>query len=68
MLRLDAMDVIPVNNGCDAGVPGMDTNNVDTVFLRGKLMQSKGEPVGVDPHRVGPLVHQWRDYGVTRSG
>jgi hypothetical protein len=36
MLRTDAINVMPVNNAYGAVVLGMDTSNVDTVFIAGR--------------------------------
>jgi 5-methylthioadenosine/S-adenosylhomocysteine deaminase len=68
MLRMDAINVMPVNNVYGAIVLGMDTSNVDTVFIGGKLRKSKGKLVGVDLNRVSRLVHQSRDYVVSKAG
>jgi 5-methylthioadenosine/S-adenosylhomocysteine deaminase len=37
MLRMDQINVMPVNNAYGAIVLGMDTSDVDTVFIGGKL-------------------------------
>jgi hypothetical protein len=42
----------------DAIVLGMDTSNVDTVFIAGTLMKWKGQLVGVDLRWIGQLVVQ----------
>jgi 5-methylthioadenosine/S-adenosylhomocysteine deaminase len=68
MLRMDQINVMPVNNVYGAIVLGMDTSNVDTVFIGGKLRKSKGKLVGVDLNRVNRLVHQSRDYVVSKAG
>ncbi len=68
MLRMDGINVMPVNNVYGAIVLGMDTSNVDTVFIGGKLRKSKGKLVGVDLNRVNRLVHQSRDYVVAKAG
>jgi hypothetical protein len=46
----------------------MDTSNVDTVFIAGKLLKWKGQLVGVDLRWIGQLVQQSRDYVVSRAG
>src|SRR5262249_57652209 len=38
MLRMDRINVMPVNNVYGAIVLGMDTSNVDTVFIAAKLI------------------------------
>jgi 5-methylthioadenosine/S-adenosylhomocysteine deaminase len=68
MLRMDRINVMPVNNAYGAIVLGMDTSNVDTVFIAGKLMKWKGELVGVDMRRIRRLVEQSRDYVVAQAG
>ena len=39
----------------------MDTSNVDTVFIGGKLMKSGGQLVGVDGARVTKLAQDSRE-------
>ena len=68
MLRMDQIDVMPVNNVYGAIALGMDTSNVDAVFIGGKLRKSKGKLVGVDLNRVSRLVHQSRDHIVSKAG
>jgi 5-methylthioadenosine/S-adenosylhomocysteine deaminase len=65
---MDRINVMPVNNVYGAIVLGMDTSNVDTVFIAGKLMKWKGELVGVDMRRMRRLVEQSRDYVVAQAG
>jgi 5-methylthioadenosine/S-adenosylhomocysteine deaminase len=68
MLRMDQINVMPVNNVYGAIVLGMDTSNVDTVFIGGKLRKSKGKLVGVDLNRVSRLVHESREYILSKVG
>jgi 5-methylthioadenosine/S-adenosylhomocysteine deaminase len=68
MLRTDQINVMPVNNAYGAIVLGMDTSNVDSVFIAGKLMKSQGRLVGVDLNRVTRLLNQSRDYILGKSG
>jgi 5-methylthioadenosine/S-adenosylhomocysteine deaminase len=68
MLRMDQINVMPVNNVYGAIVLGMDTSNVDTVFIGGTLRRSKGKLVGVDLNWVSRLAHQSRDYIVAKAG
>ncbi len=68
MLRMDAINVMPVNNVYGAIVLGMDTSNVDTVFIGGKLKKWQGKLVGVDLNRVSRLVQQSRDYVISKAG
>jgi 5-methylthioadenosine/S-adenosylhomocysteine deaminase len=68
MLRTDQINVMPVNNPYGAVVLGMDTSNVDTVFIAGKLMKSEGKLVGIDMNRIARLLNQSRDYLVSKTG
>jgi len=68
MLRMDMINVMPVNNAYGAIVLGMDTSNVDTVFVQGQLKKRGGELVGVDLDRVSQLVTESRDYIVENAG
>jgi cytosine/adenosine deaminase-related metal-dependent hydrolase len=52
MLRTDTINVMPLNNAAGAVVTLMDTSNVDTVFIGGKLMKRNGQLVGVDIARI----------------
>ncbi len=68
MLRTDQINVMPVNNAYGAVVLGMDTSNVDTVFISGKLRKSQGKLVGVDMARIARLIRESRDYIVSKAG
>jgi 5-methylthioadenosine/S-adenosylhomocysteine deaminase len=68
MLRMDQINVMPVNNVYGAIVQGMDTSNVDTVLIRGKIMKRQGKLVGVDLNRIRQQVEQSRDYIVEKAG
>ncbi len=68
MLRTDRINVMPVNDPIGAVVWGMDTSNVDSVFVAGKAMKRNGELVGVDLNCVQKLVYESRDYVVRKSG
>src|SRR5215475_1660488 len=48
LLRTDQINVMPVNNAYGAVVLSMDTSNVDSVFISGKLLKSQGKLLGVD--------------------
>jgi len=45
----------------------MDTSNVDSVFIAGKVMKWRGSLVGVDVSRVMRLAQEARDYVVRPS-
>ena len=68
LLRTDQINVMPVNNAYGAVVLGMDTSNVDTVFIAGKMMKSQGKMAGVDMARITRLLNQSRDYLVAKTG
>jgi cytosine/adenosine deaminase-related metal-dependent hydrolase len=68
MLRADQINVVPVNNAYGAVVLGMDTSNVDTVFIAGKIMKAQGMLAGVDMSRIRRLLNQSREYLVSKTG
>src|SRR6266850_5280267 len=61
MLRTDAINVTPLNNGPGAVVTLMDTSNVDTVLIAGKVMKRSGKLVGVDVNRIRRTAEASRD-------
>jgi cytosine/adenosine deaminase-related metal-dependent hydrolase len=68
MLRTDQINVMPVNNAYGAVALGMDTSNVDSVFIAGRLMKSQGKLVGIDMPRITRLLTQSREYIVSKTG
>jgi cytosine/adenosine deaminase-related metal-dependent hydrolase len=68
LLRTDAVNVLPVNDPIGAVVMGMDTSNVDTVMVAGKVVKRAGKLVGVDLDRVGREAAASRDYLVGKLG
>jgi cytosine/adenosine deaminase-related metal-dependent hydrolase len=68
LLRTDQINVMPVNNAYGAVVLSMDTSNVDTVFIAGKLMKSQGRLAGIDMTRITRQLNQSRDYLVSKTG
>ena len=68
LLRMDQINVMPVNNVYGAVVLGMDASNVDTVLIGGKAVKREGKLVGVDMERIRRQVHQSRDYLVEKAG
>lgn len=68
LLRMDAINVLPVNNAYGAVVLGMDTSNVDTVIIRGMVRKQSGSLVGVDVPRINRLAQESRDYILSRTG
>lgn len=68
MLRTDAINVLPLNNAYGAVVLAMDTSNVDTVFIAGKVVKQGGQLVGVDLARIRRDAEQSRDYIAGKAG
>ncbi|MFN8451607.1 MAG: amidohydrolase family protein [Anaerolineae bacterium] len=68
LLRTDLPNIFPVNDPIGAVVWGMDTSNVDLVFVAGKPLKRNGELVGVDMNRIRRLAYESRDYVVSKSG
>src|SRR6185295_12987656 len=68
MLRTDQINVMPVNNAYGAVVLSMDTSNVDTVFIAGKMMKSQGKLIAVDMSRITRLLNQSREYLIAKTG
>jgi cytosine/adenosine deaminase-related metal-dependent hydrolase len=68
LLRRDLINVLPFNNAFGAVVQAMDTSNVDTVIVAGKVMKRAGALVGVDLGRVRRLAEESRDYLVAKAG
>lgn len=68
MLRTDRVNVMPVNDPIGAVVWGMDTSNVDSVFIAGQPKKRSGQLVGVDLARIARLATESRDYVVAKSG
>ena len=48
MLRTDRMNVTPLNDPATAVVTSMDTGNVDTVMIGGRVMKQGGKLLHVD--------------------
>jgi len=67
MLRADTVNVMPLNHAYGAIVLGMDTSNVDTVFVGGRLRKWKGGLVGVDVANLRRLAEQSRDWILTQA-
>jgi 5-methylthioadenosine/S-adenosylhomocysteine deaminase len=67
LLRTDRINVMPINDPIGAVVWGMDTGNVDSVYVAGKAMKRHGELVDVDINRLRTLAYDARDYVVRKS-
>jgi cytosine/adenosine deaminase-related metal-dependent hydrolase len=68
MLRTNLVNIMPVNDPIGAIVWGMDTSNVDSVFIAGRAMKRNGQLLNVDMNRIHKLVTESRDYVVAKSG
>jgi 5-methylthioadenosine/S-adenosylhomocysteine deaminase len=68
MLRTDRMNVTPLNDPATAVVVGMDTSNVDTVIIAGRVMKRGGRLLHVDWPAVRRSVTESRDYVIEKSG
>jgi 5-methylthioadenosine/S-adenosylhomocysteine deaminase len=68
MLRTDRMNVTPLNDPATAVVAGMDTGNVDTVLIAGRVMKRGGRLSHVDWPAVRRAVEESRDHVIEKSG
>ena len=68
LLRTDRMNVTPLNDPATAVVVGMDTSNVDTVLIAGRVMKRRGELLYVDWPAVKRMVDDARDHVLAKSG
>src|SRR5579871_5455089 len=67
-LRTDQVNIMPVNDPIGAVVWGMDTSNVDSVFVAGNALKRNGKLLNVDLSSTAKLVNESRDYVVEKSG
>jgi cytosine/adenosine deaminase-related metal-dependent hydrolase len=68
MLRTDKPNVFPINDPIGAVVWGMDTSNVDSVFVAGKAMKRDGQLLHVDWNAVKKAVTESREHVLKKSG
>lgn len=68
ILRTDRINVTPLNDPYAAVVAGMDTGNVDTVLINGRLMKQGGRVLHVDWNAVRQMVDESRGYVLDKSG
>jgi 5-methylthioadenosine/S-adenosylhomocysteine deaminase len=61
LLRTDRLNVLPMNNAVGAVVTSMNSGNVDTVLIGGKVMKRNGQLVGVDFARLVRLGNEARE-------
>jgi len=67
MLAGDRINVFPLNNVPGTVVTLMDTSNVETVFVAGKIVKWQGKLVGVDLGRLRRLIEKSRDGVLARA-
>ncbi len=68
MLRTDRLNVTPLNDPTTAVVVGMDTGNVDTVIIAGRVMKRGGKLLHIDWPAVRRQALVSRDYVIEKSG
>jgi cytosine/adenosine deaminase-related metal-dependent hydrolase/ribose/xylose/arabinose/galactoside ABC-type transport system permease subunit len=68
MLRTDRLNVTPLNDPATAVVTGMDTGNVDTVIIAGRVMKQGGKLLHVDWPAVRKQAEEARDQVIEKSG
>jgi 5-methylthioadenosine/S-adenosylhomocysteine deaminase len=68
LLNTNRVNVMPINDPVGAVVWGMDTSNVDSVFVAGKALKRHGKLIGHDLKQIQKLVYESRDYVVATSG
>ena len=68
LLRTDLPNTLPFNSAYGAIVTAMDTSNVDTVMIAGKVLKRGGKLVGVDLASIGRQAAASRDYLVGKLG
>lgn len=61
LLRTDRFNVMPLNSAVGAAVLNMDSSNVDTVLVAGRIVKRNGRMLGHDTKRVEALVNAARD-------
>ena len=67
MLATNRINVMPLNNAYAAIVHGMDTSNVDAVFVAGRVKKWKGELVGVKLDELQRTAERSRDHLVAQA-
>lgn len=68
MLNTNRINVMPVNDPVGAVVWGMDTSNVDSVFVAGKVLKRHGKLLGFDLKQIEKRVYESRDYIMQTAG
>jgi 5-methylthioadenosine/S-adenosylhomocysteine deaminase len=68
LLRTDRLNVTPLNDPVTAVVAGMDTSNVDTVIIAGRVMKQGGLLLHVDWPAVMRMAEEARQHVIEKSG
>jgi cytosine/adenosine deaminase-related metal-dependent hydrolase len=68
LLDTTRANIFPVNDPIGAVVWGMDTSNVDSVFVGGKALKRHGKLLGVDLDRLRKMAYDSRDHVVKTCG
>ena len=68
MLKTDRPNILPVNDPIGAVVWGMDTSNVDSVFVAGNALKRNGKLLNVDLDHLRQRAYESRDYVLSKSG
>ncbi|HSL45461.1 MAG TPA: amidohydrolase family protein [Anaerolineales bacterium] len=68
LLSTDRPNILPVNDPIGAVVWGMDTSNVDSVFVAGKALKRNGKLLNVDLDNLRQRAYASRDYVIAQSG
>jgi 5-methylthioadenosine/S-adenosylhomocysteine deaminase len=68
MLRTDLPNTLPFNSAYGAIVTAMDTSNVDTVMIAGRILKRAGKLVGIDLAGIARQAAASRDYLVDKLG
>lgn len=68
LLRTDRMNTTPLNDPVTSVVVSMDTGNVDTVIIGGRVMKRGGRLLHVDWSTLRRLVDEARDHVIEKSG
>lgn len=68
MLDTQRINVMPVNNAYAAVVLGMDTSNIEHVFVAGKALKWQGQLLGVDVPHLLTQAQQSQQYIRTQAG
>jgi 5-methylthioadenosine/S-adenosylhomocysteine deaminase len=68
LLQTRALNVAPLNDPTAAVVLGMDTSNVDSVFVAGRALKWRGSLVGVDVDRLLRQLSDAHEALMARAG